>query len=87
MTIQAVTFLEVIDMRWALFSVATFPATWALMLFWNTLGMRLDYWGTFPLGASTVLLIGALASVMSMTVDQVESGPGDSPAEGEPLSP
>jgi hypothetical protein len=49
--------------------------------------MRLDYWGTFPLGASSVLLVGALASVMSMTVDQVEAAPGDSPAEGEPLSP
>jgi hypothetical protein len=79
--------LEVIDMRWVLFALATFPATWVLMLFWNTLGMRLDYWDTFPLGSASILLIGALASVMSMTVDPVEPGPGDSPAEGEPLSP
>jgi hypothetical protein len=74
-------------MRWVVLSLATFPATWALMLFWNTLGMRLDYWDTFPLGAASVLLMGALASVMSMTVDPVDTGPGDSPAEGEPLSP
>jgi hypothetical protein len=74
-------------MRWVVLSLATFPATWVLMLFWNTLGMRLDYWDTFPLGAASVLLMGALASVMSMTVDPVESGSGDSPPEGEPLSP
>jgi hypothetical protein len=78
---------EVTVMRWAALSLATFPATWVLMLFWNTLGMRLDYWGTFPLGASSVLLVGALASVMSMTVDPVEAGPGETPAEGEALSP
>ena len=74
-------------MRWVVLSLATFPATWVLMLFWNTLGMRLDYWDTFPLGAASVLLMGALASVMSMTVDPVDGGSGDSPAEGEPLSP
>lgn len=82
-------------MRWTVFSLATFPATWALMVFWNALGMRLGYWDTFPLGAASVLLTGALASVMSMTVDPVEpaqagaewSPAGDSPGEGEPLSP
>ena len=33
------------------FLLATFPATWLLMLFFGNIGMaRLSYWGTFPLG-------------------------------------
>ena len=37
--------------------VATFPATWMLMLFFGNIGMGLSYWGTLPLGilASTLL--------------------------------
>ena len=31
--------------------VATFPATWLLMLFFGNLGMGLSYWGTLPLGS------------------------------------
>jgi hypothetical protein len=85
-------------MRWAVLSLATLPSTWVLMVFWNGLGMRLGYWDTFPLGGASVLLTGALASVMSMTVDPVEpvqapadwaspGRPGDSPDEGDTLGP
>lgn len=38
--------------------VATFPATWMLMLFLGNLGMNLSYWGTLPLG----ILVSALLS-------------------------
>ena len=34
--------------------VATFPATWMLMLFFGNLGMGLSYWGTLPLGRAGV---------------------------------
>jgi hypothetical protein len=38
--------------------VATFPATWLLMLFFGNLGMGLSYWATLPLG----ILVSALLS-------------------------
>ena len=45
-----------------IFFVATFPATWLLMLFMGNVapGMGLSYWGTLPLGILvSVLLAGA----------------------------
>jgi hypothetical protein len=42
------------------FLVATFPATWLLMLFLGNLGTGLSYWGTFPLGILvSALIVGA----------------------------
>ncbi len=38
------------------FLIATFPATWLLMLFIGNLGIELSYWGTLPLG----ILVSAL---------------------------
>jgi hypothetical protein len=38
--------------------VATFPATWMLMLFLGNLGTNLSYWGALPLG----ILVSALLS-------------------------
>jgi hypothetical protein len=44
------------------FLVATFPATWLLMLFLGNLHLGLSYWGTLPLGILvSVLLAGATA--------------------------
>lgn len=46
------------------FLVATFPATWLLMLFMGNVapGMGLSYWGTLPLGILvSVILAGASA--------------------------
>ena len=44
--------------------VATFPATWLLMLFFGSLHTGLSYWGTLPLGILvSVLLSGAAAAV------------------------
>jgi len=44
--------------------IATFPATWLLMLFLGNLGMGLSYWGTLPLGILVSALLG-LTSVPS----------------------
>jgi hypothetical protein len=38
--------------------IATFPATWLLMLFLGNVGVGLGYWGTLPLG----ILVSALIS-------------------------
>jgi hypothetical protein len=43
-----------------IFLVATFPATWLLMLFLGNCHLGLSYWGTLPLGILvSVLLAGA----------------------------
>ncbi len=45
------------------FLIATFPATWLLMLFLGNVGLGLSYWGTLPLGVLvSVLLAGASSS-------------------------
>jgi hypothetical protein len=44
------------------FLIATFPATWLLMLFLGNVGVDVSYWGTLPLGIMvSVLLAGASA--------------------------
>jgi len=45
-----------------IFLIATFPATWLLMLFLGNVGVDLSYWGTLPLGILVSALIGAAAS-------------------------
>ena len=32
------------------FLIATFPATWLLMLFLGNVGVHVGYWGALPLG-------------------------------------
>ena len=44
------------------FLVATFPATWLLMLFLGNIGTNVSYWGALPLGVIVSVLIGAAAS-------------------------
>ena len=46
-----------------IFLVATFPATWLLMLFLGNVGLAVGYWGTLPLG----ILVSALLSGVSAT--------------------
>ena len=41
------------------FFVATFPATWLLMLFLGNVGLALGYWGTLPLGILVSVLLGS----------------------------
>ena len=43
--------------------VASFPATWLLMLFLGNVGLtELGFWGVLPLGILVSLLIGAASS-------------------------
>jgi len=47
-----------------IFLIATFPATWLLMLFLGNCGLELSYWGTLPLGVLVSLLISGAASTI-----------------------
>ena len=44
------------------FLIATFPATWLLMLFFGNLHSGLSYWGTLPLGILVSALLGGVSS-------------------------
>ena len=46
------------------FLLATFPATWLLMLFLGNVGpgLGLSYWGTLPLGILVSVLIGGVTA-------------------------
>jgi hypothetical protein len=44
------------------FLLATFPATWLLMLFLGNLHTGLSYWGTLPLGILVSVLIAGASS-------------------------
>ena len=52
--------MRVLLLMFVVFLIATFPATWLLMLFWGNVapGVGLSYWGTLPLG---ILVSGLLA--------------------------
>ena len=47
-----------------IFLIATFPATWLLMLFLGNLSLGLSYWGTLPLGILVSTLIGSTTASM-----------------------
>jgi hypothetical protein len=54
--------IKALLLMFVVFLIATFPATWLLMLFWGNVapGVGLSYWGTLPLGIlASVLLAGA----------------------------
>ena len=42
--------------------VATFPATWLLMLFLGNVGVGTGYWGVLPLGIIVSALLAGAAS-------------------------
>lgn len=44
------------------FLVATFPATWLLMLFLGNLGVAISYWGTLPMGVLVSVLLGSASA-------------------------
>lgn len=46
----------------AVFLIATFPATWLLMLFLGNLGLELSYWGTLPLGVLVSTLLSGVSA-------------------------
>ncbi len=44
------------------FLVATFPATWLLMLFLGNVGVSVGYWGVLPLGILVSALLGGVTA-------------------------
>lgn len=50
-----------------IFFVATFPATWLLMLFLGNVGLGLSYWGTLPLGILVSVLLSAAITPSTVT--------------------
>jgi hypothetical protein len=44
------------------FLIATFPATWLLMLFVGNVGLQQSYWGTLPLGVLVSVLLAGVTS-------------------------
>jgi hypothetical protein len=44
------------------FFVATFPATWLLMLFLGNVGANVSYWGALPLGILVSALLGGVSA-------------------------
>jgi hypothetical protein len=46
-----------------IFLIATFPATWLLMLFLGNVGTNTSYWGTLPLGILVSALLGGVSAV------------------------
>ncbi len=46
----------------AVFLIATFPATWLLMLFLGNVGQEVGYVGTLPLGILVSALLGGASA-------------------------
>ena len=44
------------------FLIATFPATWLMMLFLGNAGVLVSYWGTLPLGILVSALLGSAST-------------------------
>jgi len=44
------------------FFVATFPATWLLMLFLGNIGANVSYWGALPIGILVSVLLGGASA-------------------------
>ena len=45
-----------------IFLIATFPATWLLMLFLGNLHTGISYWGALPLGILVSVLLGGAST-------------------------
>jgi hypothetical protein len=50
-----------------IFLVATFPATWLLMLFLGNVGIGVSYWGVLPLGVLVSVLLGTAGTQFDRT--------------------
>ena len=54
--------IRALILAFVIFLIATFPATWLLMLFLGNLHVGLSYWGTLPLGILVSALLGGATS-------------------------
>jgi hypothetical protein len=50
-----------------IFLIATFPATWLLMLFLGNIGVNVSYWGALPLGILVSVLLSAAITPSTVT--------------------
>jgi hypothetical protein len=50
------------------FFIATFPATWLLMLFLGNVGANVSYWGALPLGILVSALLGGVTAPRTYVV-------------------
>ncbi len=55
--------LRVLLVVFVLFLVATFPATYLLMLFLGNVGLHLSYWGSLPLGILVSAVMGTVGGL------------------------
>jgi MFS-type transporter involved in bile tolerance (Atg22 family) len=54
--------VKVLLVSLAILLIATFPATWLLMLFLGNIDTNLSYWGTLPLGILVSTLLGGVSA-------------------------
>ena len=54
----------------AVLLIATFPATWLLMLFLGNIGTNLSYWGTLPVGVLVSTLLSGSVSGPAFVVHE-----------------
>lgn len=59
---QTAPMIRVILSFIVVFLIATFPATWLLMLFLGNVGVNVSYWGALPLGILASALIGGVGA-------------------------
>ena len=69
-----------------LFLVATFPATWLLMLFLGNVHANVSYWGALPLGIIVSLLIGAASARQLRRLTTVVTGSRPWPCDSPPVA-
>jgi hypothetical protein len=50
------------------FLIATFPASWLLMLFLGNVGTNVSYWGALPLGILVSVLLAGVTSPRATVV-------------------
>lgn len=54
--------IRMMIVMFVVFIVATFPATWLLMLFFGNVGLEVGYVGTLPVGILVSLLLGGVTA-------------------------
>ncbi len=57
--------IRVLLVTFVVFLLATFPATWLLMLFLGNVGVATSYWGTLPLGILVSSLLAGSSAARS----------------------
>ena len=68
------------------FMLATFPATWLLMLFLGNVGVSVSYWGALPLGILVSGLLSSSGSAFGASARDASTNGGivsDGPAKPE----